>query len=118
MTAGTPARAAAAEVVPPNRRVGHAVADDVGQPEGDRQLTRPVFDRRLVVERERLERLDHVAPMQVEERVGRGDQTLEDGVGEHVICAIAASVCCAFTARITRSRRSGKSSGNAAGTTR
>ena len=57
-------------------------ADHVGQAVGHGHRARPLADRRLVVEGERLERLHEVAAVDVDERVGRCDQLGEDVVGQ------------------------------------
>ena len=60
------------------------LADDVRQPEGERDRVRALLDRRRVVDRERLERLDQVAAVQVEQHVGRLDHLVEDRAGKNV----------------------------------
>jgi hypothetical protein len=67
-----------------DRRLRRRGANDVRQPERDGERPRLLLDRGLVVERERLERLDQVSSVQVEERVARHDQLVEDGPRERV----------------------------------
>ncbi len=81
---GTPASAAAPHVVPPDRRALALGADDIRQAVGDRHRPGGGVDRRRVVDRERLERLDQVAAVHVDQRIGRLDQLGEDVVGELV----------------------------------
>ena len=62
------------------RRSGLADGADrttYGKPKAIARRARLLLDRRSVVERERLERLDHVAAVQVEENVARRDQLVE-----------------------------------------
>ena len=50
------------------------LADDVAEPVGDGQLAGPVLGRARVVQRERLQRLNDVAAVRVDEGVGTRDQ--------------------------------------------
>ena len=71
MIAGTPIDAAASRSFPRLRR--RPPIDDEGEAERDGERPGIVADRRLVVEAERLERLDHVSAVEVDQGVGAGD---------------------------------------------
>ena len=62
------------------------LANDVRQAERERDRVRALLVRRRVVDRERLERLDHVAAVQVEQDIGRLDHLLEDRGRKHDRC--------------------------------
>ena len=57
---------------------------DVRQPERLRQRAGALLHPRLGVDRERLERLEQIAAVQVDDHVRRGDQLREDRVGEDI----------------------------------
>ena len=67
---------------PPERVSG--VAHHVAQPERPGQPLRGLAHRRVVVKRERLKRLDHVAAVQVDEHIAAGHELGEDVMGEHL----------------------------------
>ncbi len=85
MIAGMPAAAAAALVEPPTARPGPGrLADDVAEPVGGGQLAGPVLGGARVVQRERLERLDHVAGVRVHQGIGARDELRKRVVCEPV----------------------------------
>ena len=58
------------------------LADDVRKPERCRDSVRGVLDVRRLVDRERLERLDQITAVEIEQHVGRRDQLVEDRASE------------------------------------
>ncbi len=79
-----PAAAAASAVVPPIGASSRRDANDVREAEGHGESLRLLRPLGFVVQRERLERLDHVSAVQVDEHVARRDQLVEDVVREHL----------------------------------
>ena len=63
-------------------RSGHL--DQILEPEGGRHAAGGRIDLRLVEEHERVQRLHHVAAMQVDQVVARLDQLVEDVVGQRL----------------------------------
>ena len=64
--------------------VSRILADDVRQPERNGQGLRTLLDGRRVVDRERLERFDQIAAVEIDQDVGRRDHLVEDRPRERV----------------------------------